>query len=161
MVTCLLGAKVRYKAKSSTCKVIQELLVLLDACCAVSLTDKAKTQFFCWWNHSTGPDYINDNFPLIDKMEKCTVQRIPAGSNTVNDEKSAQQEAKPVSENAGEPLKTKLRRRISEPLAVSDVDASALMMAPENEIVAVAVFLLALIFICLLRGRRKSEAKTQ
>lgn len=27
--------------------------------------------------HSDGPEYITENFPLIDKFEKCVVERFP------------------------------------------------------------------------------------
>ena len=112
--------------------------------------------------HSGGPEYINDNFPLIDKMEKCTVKRIPAGSDMVEKEeeqvKAEEVEAFPA--KMEQPGRAKLVRRIGGPFVASDTDASALM-APENETVVAAVFLLALVLICLIRGGRKNEAKTQ
>ena len=61
---------------------------------------------------------------------------------------------------AEEPVKKKVVRRIGTPLEASDTDASA-VLAPQNEMVVAAVFLLALVLICLVRGRRKNEAKTQ
>lgn len=111
---------------------------------------------------SGGPDYINDNFPLIDRMEKCTVKRIPAGSDTGDKEEEAfkEEEIEALPEEVAEPVKEKLVRRIGAPLVTSDTDASTLL-APQNEIVVAAAFLLALVLICLVRGRGKNEAKTQ
>jgi len=49
----------------------------------------------------SGPQYINNNFPLIDKMKSCTVQRIQAGSEGyVKDQ--AVREATARSEGSGD-----------------------------------------------------------
>ena len=109
---------------------------------------------------SGGPDYINDNFPLIDKIEKCTVERLPAGGDTGEEANEAvEQEVEAIPEEVEEPAKAKLRG-VGAPVIVSETDASALT-APENEIVLVAVFLSAVVLICLFRGRRKTECKQQ
>lgn len=95
-------------------------------------------------------------------MEKCTVKRIPADSDTGDKEEKVfkEEEIEALPEEVAEPVKEKLVRRIGAPLVTSDTDASTLL-APQNEIVVAAAFLLALVLICLVRGRGKNEAKTQ
>lgn len=72
---------------------------------------------------------------------------------------AVEQEVEAIPEEVEEPARANLRR-IKEALQVSETDASSLT-APENEIVLAVVFLLAVILICIFRGRRKSESKTQ
>ena len=124
--------------------------------------------FACWhvWHdlyesdiHSEGPQYINDNFPLIDKFEKCTVERFPAGG------KPKVQAVETLPDPEPEPVKPKSLRALGGGVNDAgggpvDTDASALVL-PENGIVLGAVFLLALILFALFRGGRKNETKTQ
>jgi hypothetical protein len=81
-----------------------------------------------------GSSYIEENFPLIDKLDKCTVQRFRKG-DTAN------------------PKKHTIR------LSMSDTDASALVL-PERGLLIGIVFVLSIAFCMLFQKRAKYQNKT-
>lgn len=111
---------------------------------------------------SDGPDYINDNFPLIDKFLKCTVQRFPAGGGGEPQKgvggPTKAQVVGAVPETEAE--KAKMLRSIDTPLLGSDADGSS-FATPDNVFVIGTIVVIGLLLLALLGRGRKNDAKTQ
>ena len=155
--TCHRGAKDRSKAQSSKFDVGGReyrtrcpLCFLIRAAGSLPVTSK-------------GPEYINEGFPLIDKFEKCTVQRILAGEE-IPQAKTVEKIAPPEDVVAASAATKRLRPQL---LASSshhndgmDADASGLLKS-EHSLVMGGVFVAALVLATVLRGRGKNDAKSQ
>ena len=92
-------------------------------------------------------------------MEKCTVKRIPAGSETGESEQEPvakeEEQVEAFPEEAVETGQAKPIRRIG-----GSLDSSSPLMTSENLVAAVVMLALVLI-LCLVRGGQKNEAKKQ
>lgn len=133
--------------------------------------------------YSNGPEYINDNFPLIDKFEKCTVERV-AGGRQQQPEQQHEQEQVVAHDIAGEPVasdmtetggqekghvhhaRPKLLRNAAAnspptPLLPEGKGDAFASMISENGLIIGAALLVFVALFAALSDRRKNESKTQ
>ena len=54
--------------------------------------------FLIYFFQSDGPQYISDNFPLIDKFESCSVKRVQAGDADYNEDEAESEEEAEIDE---------------------------------------------------------------
>lgn len=104
---------------------------------------------------SDGPHYINDNFPLIDKMKKCTVERIlpDGGGDDVGYEPDNLH-----APGGGEEIESRpklLRNTFNGEKNVLEITN------PEQGLMIGAGILVVVAIVAAVRGHRKNESKTQ
>lgn len=118
----------------------------------------------------SGPDYINDNFPLIDKFETCTVKRINSAGGRGSDDYGADNrgaEHEQIAKNTAadavrEPAKVKVAENIRSKLLRNPVASMENLDIPENSLVLAGVALVVVFaLVAAIRGSRKNESKTQ